>query len=76
MDYIEDFNIKKSRGQYVLYNRKSTKGAHTHIKTKRTCHMLVDWVCNKIIPKSNYLKVSAMRISRDEKYIEMVKDNM
>lgn len=73
MDCIGDFNIKKSKGKYVLYNRKSKNKGHTHIKTKGTCNKLIRWVCDKVVPRSDYLKVSAIRISRDEKYIEKVR---
>lgn len=76
MDCKDDFKIKKSRGQYVLYNHKSKDKGHTHIKTKGTCYKLVSWVCRKVVPKSDYLKRSAIRISRDEKYIQKVKEEM
>lgn len=76
MDAIDDFKIKKSRGEYVLYNHKSVNGGHSHIGTKGTCHKLVRWICDKVVPRSDYLKISAIRLSRDEKYIKKVKKHL
>lgn len=76
MDKISDFNIKRSRGHYILYNRVSKTKGHTHIKTKRTCNKLTGWICDKTVPISDYLKVSAIRLSRDEKYVKKVKDEL
>lgn len=76
MDSKSDFKIRKYRDHYVLFNRKSKSGGHTHIHTRSTCHVLVRLVCKKIIPESDYLKESAMRISRDEKYIADIQDIM
>ena len=34
--------------------------------------MLINLVCDKIVPDSDYLRTSAKRLSRDEKYIAQI----
>ena len=66
---------------------KDFKNNHTHInKTRKkknlkkgqkdTCELLIHLICTKVIPRSSYLRVSAMRISRDEKYIQDIQRKM
>lgn len=72
MDSRDDFKIRGYRGHFILYNCKADKEHHTHIYSKKTCERLIDWICRKIVPDSGYLRESAKRISRDEKYIEKI----
>ena len=80
MDKPSDFIIKKHNNHFVVINTKGTRANHTHLNAVKTCNMLVELVCRKTVPTSNYLKESARRISRDDKYkleiaIKKEKDN-
>ena len=68
MDKKSDFVIVPYRNEYVLSNSKGSEDQHTHIRRGGTCKLLIKLVCNKIVPNSGYLRTSAMRITRDEKY--------
>lgn len=72
MDKVKHYVIRPHNNHYVLVNTTGGKEHHTHLKTVGTCRMLVGLVCKKIIPTSSYLRVSAMRVSRDEKYIDAI----
>lgn len=45
---------------------------HTHIKRYKTCEMLVKLVEKKMVPRSSYLRLSAKRITLDQKYIDKI----
>ena len=83
MDKPSDFVIHESSREYVIENVKARdfNNYHTHIRKRKkkrvedkaeTCHMLINLICKKKIPKSEYLRESAKRISRDNKYIAMI----
>lgn len=72
VDRHGDFIIFPYRDHHVIVNTKGSYENHTHIKKRDTCKMLIDLVCRKRVPKSMYLRSSAKRISRDEKYIENI----
>lgn len=87
MDKYSHFTIMDCGSNYVIENKKANDfdNFHTHINKKKkmkhkpkdsTCKMLIKLICNKKIPKSNYLRQSAMRISRDEKYIQNIQIKM
>lgn len=72
MDKYSDFSIITYRNHVVLVNTKGGRDKHTHLKHKNTAKFLIDLVCNKVVPKSSYLRSSAKRVSRDNKYIEKI----
>lgn len=72
MDKPSHFKIFKYQDTYVVYNKNGGKDNHTHIGNKGTCNFLIKMVCKKIIPKSPYLKESAIRISLDKNYISEI----
>lgn len=76
MDKPGDFVIKKHHNHYVLINTKGKRENHTHLNAVKTCEMLVGLVCRKTVPTSDYLKESARRISRDEKYCKKIKNKI
>lgn len=85
MDDYSDFIITDNGSYYTIENIKANdfNNYHTHIKKKHkvknkkkhkmnTCELLIHLVCKKIVPNSPYLRCSAKRISRDEKYISKI----
>lgn len=72
MDKPSDFMIIECGNHYVLINKKGNVENHTHLKKKDTCYLLIKLVCRKEIPRSPYLRTSAKRISRNEKYIREI----
>lgn len=85
MDKPSDFIIMDSGRYYTIENVRARDfdNNHTHInkkfavnkKEKRersVCEMLIHFICTKRVPTSPYLRESAKRISRDEKYIQKI----
>lgn len=72
MDKMGDFRIFKYRDHHIICNTKGDDSHHTHIKSIDTCKMLVKLVCKCQVPTSKYLRESAKRISRNEKYIQNI----
>ena len=70
MDTHADFRIFQYKDHYIVSNIKGDKSHHTHLKKYNTCQLIVRLVCTGTVPKSSYLRESAMRISRNEKYIQ------
>lgn len=81
VDKHDDFVISESSYRFTIENIKANDfdNFHTHIRKRKskkkktqTCDMLINLVCSMRVPKSDYLRVSAKRISRNKKYIEMI----
>lgn len=82
LDKISDFKISDCGDYFTIENVKANdfENYHTHInKNKKkkknkdgTCRMLIKLICSKQVPKSKYLQTSAMRLSRDSKYIDKI----
>lgn len=79
MDKPSHFKIIDNGSYFTIVNVKADdfNNYHTHInkkgKGKRdTCELLIRLVCSKKVPRSEYLRTSAKRISRNEKYIEKI----
>lgn len=68
IDRESDFRIFQYKGEYVLYNIKGGESNHTHLGNYGVCKMLIKLICKEEIPRSDYLKESARRISRNDKY--------
>lgn len=72
MDKFSDFKVFPYKDHYILCNMKGDKECHTHISKRDTCYVLIRLICNKRIPKSEYLRESVVKISRNEKYVQEV----
>lgn len=82
MDRFSDFIINDCGSYYTIENAKARdfENYHTHLNKKNkvkngkrsTCDLLIYLVCQKRVPDSPYLRESAKRISRDEKYIQKI----
>lgn len=70
-----DFVIENHGDYFLLRNIKmefTEKSGHTHLEKYQTCEDLINWICNHTVPYKGYLRESARRVSRDEKYLEMI----
>lgn len=59
--------IQDSRG-FVLINTEGEYGNHAHVKKESTCHMLIRLIERKIVPRSEYLRGSCLRLTLDNEY--------
>ncbi len=60
-------------GKYcVVSNMQGSYDNHTHIKKYKTAEVFVKLVRAKEIPRSDYLRESAKRVTLDDKYIEAI----
>lgn len=89
MDKHSDFIIMDSGRYFTVENVKARDfdNYHTHInkklavskkekKGKSVCDMLIDFIVKKRVPNSPYLRESALRIARDEKYCQKVQNKI
>lgn len=58
---------EKNKG-VILINTTGTYCNHGHLRTLSTAKMMINLLEKKTVPKSDYLKETALRISLDEKY--------
>lgn len=56
----------------VLINTAGKYENHGHIKRLRTAKMMIDLIERKIVPKSDYLRVTALRVTTDENYRQAI----
>lgn len=75
MHYIKERFAWKDCGKYItVFNVKGERENHSHInrghkkKQIKTAQMLIRLVRNKTVPKSHYLRQSALRLTRDVRY--------
>ena len=67
--YADDkYKILKNYSGCVLINKKGKYKNHGHFRKKETCFLMIKLMEKKEVPKSSYLRESALRISLDEKY--------
>lgn len=67
--------IENSRG-HVIINMDGKYKNHGHIRKLSTCRMLIGLIHKRIIPDSNYLRETCLRICLDEKYIIDIKNKI
>lgn len=70
---IENVKANDFDNFHTHINKKSNKPSKRNKKDRKKdslCSMLIRLICRKQVPKSDYLRESAKRISRDEKYIQ------
>ena len=76
-DKLEHFVIYKCRGNFRIKNkikeRMRCKHTHTHLSMSKysykDCEKLIDYIINCRVPYDSYLRDSAIRLSRNERYI-------
>lgn len=56
----------------MLINKKGKYKNHGHFRKFNTCLKMIQIMNKKLVPKSSYLRNSALRISTDEKYKEKI----
>jgi len=58
---------------YTLINCKGDYNNHCHVDKKSTAELLKRLVQNKRVPRSSYLRQSAIRLTTDTRYKENIK---
>ena len=61
-----------SKRGYIVINTEGTYSHHAHIKKLSTCKMLINLLEKEIVPNSAFLRVSALRLSTNDKYTEKI----
>ena len=64
--------IKITEHSYVVANTYGGHGMHAHIAKRSTAQKLIKLVRSKTVPRSDYLKTSALRISMDKRYKQQI----
>ena len=62
-----DLHFRKTHGHYVVFNREKD-GAHTHIRSHKTCVKLINMLERLILPDSEYLIESARRLLKKHEF--------
>lgn len=70
---IEDDHRRKG---HIIINTLGKYENHGHIKHLGTCKKLLNLMDKNIVPDSDYLRGTALRISLDTKYIAKVKNKI
>ena len=71
----QEYIILATKTGYVVYNtKKEFEEGHTHLKSYKMATTLIDNCIKKKKPNSTnvYIITSHIRVSKDEKYIEML----
>lgn len=68
--------IEEYKKGVVLINTAGQYKNHGHLKSLKTAKMMIKLVERRIVPKSDYLRTTALRVSIDEKYIQTIKDKI
>jgi hypothetical protein len=67
--YADDkYKILKNYSGYILINKKGEYENHGHFKKKGTCFTMIKLIEDLKVPKSDYLREAALRISTNDKY--------
>lgn len=61
---------------HIIINTKGKYENHGHVKYLNTCTKLLKLMNKGIVPHSDYLRGTVLRISLDDKYIEKVKQKI
>lgn len=73
---MDKLNVINCGRYHTIINLNGEYENHCHVKTKNTAELLIKLIRRKKVPKSNYLRQSAMRISLDEKYLNSINNKM
>ena len=68
----EDYKIIHNNRDFTLINLKGNYDSHGHLKKLNTCMLVIRLMKDGIVPHSQFLQETVLRISTDEKYIEKV----
>ena len=71
-----EFMVIANRRGHVIINMDGKYHNHGHIRKLSTCKMLIGLIDKKIIPDSNYLRETCLRICLDKKYIKEIENKI
>lgn len=75
--YQEDeYLVVEDKNGHVIINTKGEYRNHGHIKTDNTAKLLIRLMKNKIVPDSNYLRETVLRISLDDDYKNKIRNKI
>ena len=72
VDYVGHYKILKAHNGYIVSNTKASYKHHGHFKKLKTCYIIIKLIQRGQVPRSDYLRGSALRISTNDKYIDKV----
>ncbi len=67
-----DYRIVKGSRDYILANINGRYENHGHFACEEDCFEMVDLINRRIVPKCEYKREAAMRISTNIKYINKI----
>lgn len=73
IDQVGDYKILKASRSYIVKNVKGGYDNHGHFKQLKTCYLIIKLMQKRQVPRSKYLRESAIRISIDINYVNKVK---
>ena len=73
VDQVGDYKILEASRSYIVKNVKGDYSNHGHFKQLKTCYLIIDLIRKRQVPRSKYLRESAIRISIDINYVNKVK---
>lgn len=65
--------------EYIIHDAsREFESAHSHVKNFKTCKYIIDLCIHKTVPYhlSEYLLISILRLSDDEKYKEKIRNQI
>lgn len=68
----DKLTIKQDCRGYVVINENGEYKNHAHFEKYNTCKLLIRLINRKIVPRSEYLRGSVLRLTIDQSYIEKV----
>ena len=75
MEKYRGYRIETTENGFRI-TRDDGSDRHTHLKSKRFCKELIDYVVDEKIPKkvSNYILISCIRLSTNENYMQKISE--
>ena len=70
---VDKLKIINCGNYFTVINLKGEHENHAHVKRKSTAELLCKLIKRKRVPRSKYLRESAIRISIDINYVNKVK---
>lgn len=64
----DNFKIIQSNSGFVLINTDGGYSCHAHLRKRSTCQLLIELIGKRIVPRSEYLRGSCLRLTTDEEY--------
>lgn len=72
IDQVGIYKILQDGKGYIVSNTAGEYRHHGHFKRLKTCYTIIKLIQKRTVPKSKYLRGSALRISTDKYYIDKV----